>query len=243
MNGRYGTTGYTMLGVALGVALLGACADSPTASPAAPAFARGAAAGEMSLKEGALYVAELHPLNARVQQQMDPDPRTPHGVTHGKAYFRVVGGVLRAVVDVAGAEPQDREAFPEGLHAQHIHAADRCPSMSADTNGDGIVDVIEGVPFYGPILVPLDGDISNATSEIPTFPVAMGARGTYLYEQSASLATLEQALGEALNLPARHVVVHGVDLDTPLPATVQTLPGLPAQITLPVACGEIREVR
>jgi hypothetical protein len=37
--------------------------------------------------------------------------------------------------------------------------------------------------------------------------------------------------------------VHGVDLSTPLPSTVQSLPGLPAQATLPIACGEIREVR
>ena len=71
----------------------------------------------------------------------------------------------------------------------------------------------------------------------------MGERGTYHYEASTSVSTLMQALGESLDLPARHVVIHGVDLDTPLPATVQSLGGLPAQITLPVACGEIREMR
>jgi len=243
MNGRPGTAMHTMAAAALGTLLLGACADAPAASAAGPSLARGGAGGELALREGALYVAELHPLNAAVQQRLDPDPRSPHGVTHGRAYFRVVGGMLHAVVDVAGAEPAEGEAFPEGLHPQHIHAADRCPSSSADVNGDRIVDVIEGLPFYGPILVPLDGMIDNATSEIPTFPTALGDAGSYHYQADAPLPTLEAAIGEALALPTRHVVVHGVDLDTPLPATVQSLPGLPAQITLPVACGEIREVR
>lgn len=235
------TRSATLAVVALAV---GACTDeAPTQSAATGLAARGGAGAGMPLREGALYVANLHPLNAKVQQALDPDPRSPHGVTTGKAYFRVVNGTLHATVDVAGAEPVDGEPFPEGLHAQHIHAADRCPSASADTNGDGIVDVIEGVPFYGPILVPLDGDISNTTSEIPTFPLAMGDRGTYHYEASTSVQTLTEALGEMLDLPSRHVVIHGVDLETPLPPTVQTLGGLPAQITLPVACGEIREVR
>ncbi|HET7456421.1 MAG TPA: hypothetical protein VFJ74_02135 [Gemmatimonadaceae bacterium] len=241
-----GKTGLRVLALGLGGSLaLGACApDAPTQSQAwsAEAAKMSGMGSEMSLKEGALYVAELHPLNAWVQQRLDPDPRTPRGVTEGKAYFRVKDGMLTAVVDVQGAEPND-SPLPEGLHPQHIHAASQCPPMSADVNGDRIVDVIEGLPFYGAILVPLDGDISNTTSEIPTFPIATGDKGTYHYTASTSLATLEAAIGAPLALPTRHVVVHGVDINTPLPSTVQSLPGLPAQITLPVACGEIREVR
>jgi hypothetical protein len=212
---------------ALGIAALSACADGANraVSPVAPPASVSPSA-DMSLEEGALYVAELHPLNAMVQQQLDPDRQDPHGVTTGKAYFRVVGGMLHAVVDVTGAEPTKAGNALEGIHPQHIHAASQCPPGSAD----------------GDILVPLDGNINNGTSEIPTFPFATGARGAYHYEATASVATLSAALGQALNLPARHVVVHGVDLDTPLPASVRSLPGLPAQVTLPVACGEIREV-
>jgi hypothetical protein len=197
---------------------------------------------DKSLKEGVVYVADLSPLNPEVQNRLDPDRKTSTGVASGKAYFKVVNGMLTAVVDAKGTEPAEG-AFPDGIHPQHIHASDRCPTASADTNGDGIVDVIEGLPFYGPILVPLDGDISNATSEIPTFPFGMGKKGTYHYEASTTLSVLEAAIGEPLNLSARHVVIHGVDLATPLPASVQSLPGLPAQITLPIACGEIREAR
>jgi hypothetical protein len=38
-------------------------------------------------------------------------------------------------------------------------------------------------------------------------------------------------------------VLHGVDAATPLPSTVASLPGVPAFLTLPVACGEIRRVK
>jgi hypothetical protein len=221
---------------------LGACDDGAGTAPAvrrSPVADRAAGSGE--LVEGALYVAELHPLNPRVQMRLDPDGKR-HRVVSGKAYFRVVNGMLRAAVDVAGAEPAEGPP-PDGLHPQHIHAADRCPPASADANDDGIVDVIEGLPFYGEILVPLDGDISNTTSEIPTFPFARDDRGIYHYVASAKLATLEDAIGAKLDLPVRHVVVHGMDLNTPLPPSVQSLPGIPAQLTIPVACGEIRRVR
>lgn len=236
--------GITM--VAVGSAAAGGCSDTQVASPPQPTASQSAmgAMGDMTagLEEGALYVADLHPLNPGLQNTLDPNRHTPLGVAEGKAYFRVVNGMLTAVVDMAGTEPA-ADPFPEGIHPQHIHAADRCPTAAADANGDGIVDVIEGLPYYGPILVPLDGDISNGTSEIPSFPFGAGPRGTYHYEASTLLATLESALGEPLDLPARHVVVHGIDLSTPLPPTVQSLPGLPAQVTLPIACGEIREVQ
>jgi hypothetical protein len=238
--------GLVLSALGAGMTMTAACSDTPVPSaPQARAARDGMGAmSEMGggLEEGALYVAELHPLNPGLQNNLDPNRRTPLGVASGKAYFRVVNGMLTAVVDMSGTEPA-ANPFPEGIHPQHIHAADRCPTAAADANGDGIVDVIEGLPYYGPILVPLDGDISNGTSEIPSFPFGAGARGTYHYEASALLATLEAAIGEPLDLPARHVVVHGIDLSTPLPPTVQSLPGLPAQVTLPIACGEIREVQ
>lgn len=238
----------TLVTLTLGLAALAGCTDQTTPATDADA-ANGAAAATAertsspeALREGALFVAELHPLNPQVQNALDPDRRTPLGVTEGKAYFRVVNGQLTAVVDVAGAEPADA-AFPEGLHPQHIHAADRCPTMADDANGDGVVDVIEGLPKYGPIMVPLDDNLADTSSQVTGFPLAAGVRGTYHYTASASVAAVEAALGHPLDLPTRHVVIHGVDLATPLPASAQSLPGLPAQITLPIACGELREVR
>ena len=223
-------------------AALAGCSDTRTTGEATgPGLDAGGTMAHPDLREGALYVADLVPLNPRIQKTLDPDSRTPHGVAEGKAYFRVVNGELRAVVDVNGAEPADG-AFPEGLHPQHIHEADRCPDMTADVNGDGIVDVIEGVPFYGAIMIPLDGSLADTSSQVATFPLAAGDRGTYTYSATASVSALEATLGHPLALATRHVVIHGMDLATPLPASVASLPGVPAQLTIPIACGELREM-
>jgi hypothetical protein len=44
---------------------------------------------------------------------------------------------------------------------------------------------------------------------------------------------------EPLMLGRRSIVIHGVPPDTQLPRTVRSIDGLPAYMTLPVACGEI----
>ena len=183
-----------------------------------------------------MYVANLHPLNARAQTALDPDKERPD-VAHGKAYFRIENGTLKAVVDAKGVEPNM-------IHPQHIHAADRCPPMSADTNRDGFIDVVEGIPFYGAILIPLDQELANLSFQV-SFP--MPEDNTYHYEETAQVSALLAALNiETLALSTRHVVIHGVDPMTDLPESVQTLPGpdgkpIPAYLTLPVACGEIRQ--
>jgi hypothetical protein len=225
----------------------GACGESNSTSltPTSAAAERGGMAGHdaAGLPDGD-YEANLHPLNATEQQQFGP-----LGVAHGKAHFSVRNGQFTASVDAEGAQVGM-------IHPQHIHSAAKCPPVTADVNHDGIVDVIEGVPFYGPILVPLDDDLASQAGG--SFPTASGARGLLRYTSSASfsafLADLNAAdpdptdavikLGGApLALESRHVVLHGVDPRTALPSSVATLPGLPAYLTLPIACGEIRRIR
>ncbi len=47
------------------------------------------------------------------------------------------------------------------LHPQHIHGLSNttlnatCPDISADLDADGLISVGEGLPFYGPIVLPL----------------------------------------------------------------------------------------
>ena len=233
----------TQLGLLIGIV---ACSDP--ASPGAasggmnPSFARESGQGEEQV-----YVANLSVLNARAQTNLDPDPADgAHGVAHGKATFTIAGGNFSAAVDAAGAEPGM-------IHPQHIHAADRCPTAAADVNNDGFVDVIEGLPFYGAILIPLDSDVGSQA--VGTFPTASGPKGLLAYSATTPLATLLADLnatdpnpadavvklgGAPLALETRHVVLHGVDVNTFLPPSVASLPGLPAQLTLPIACGEIR---
>ena len=113
------------------------------------------------------------------------------------------------------------------------------PPSEADpaNNGDGYIDVIEGLPAYGPILVNLDSDLSsNAAGDFPH-----GEH--YTYYEMASRSTLQDEIGTAIKLGRRHIVVHG--FAGTVPSTVQTLPGLTAStgnLVLPVACGEIQVV-
>jgi hypothetical protein len=129
--------------------------------------------------------------------------------------------------------------FPDGKSA-------RCPTARDDTNGDGYVDLIETEPLAGTAMVPFHAH--PATHEIPSdmYPVA-DANGTAHYQHSESVDDLEEALKErfkapALALPKRVIFIHGVADDPRLPDTVKSLPGVPAHITIPVACGAIEAV-
>lgn len=138
------------------------------------------------------------------------------------------------------------------LHPQHIHADAQCPSASADANDDGYVDVTEGVPSYGAILVPLDGQLTSAASQANTFP--QGTSISYNQEvdyddflaayqvedDDASDAVATLGPNGALALDGRTVVLHGTSED--LPSSVASLPGLDNTTTLPVACGELELV-
>lgn len=88
----------------------------------------------------------------------------------------------------------------------------------------------------------------------PGYPVT-DASGNYNYNQSAPLAEMLADLraadpnpddslaklgpDEELNLGQRVITIHGVPATTQLPPTVASTGGLPAHLTLPVACGQI----
>jgi hypothetical protein len=64
------------------------------------------------------------------------------------------------------------------------------------------------------------------------------------YEATVSLKSLDKNMaahyhGASLDLDNRVVFIHGVPSDTGLPKTAASLPGVPAQVTLPIACGRI----
>ena len=152
----------------------------------------------------------------------------------GNAELRITGDKLTVQVNANGLQPGM-------LHPQHIHAAGSCPSSSADTNNDGFIDVVEGVPSYGGIFIPLDEDLAELSFQT-SFPLPTNKAGAITYKQSVSVSELIAATGEDLNLEGRHLVLHGISAETELPESVQSLGGLPANLTLPVACGEVKKV-
>jgi hypothetical protein len=175
-----------------------------------------------------VYVALLRPLNEAANG----------GPVRGIAVVKIDGDAVKVITVVQGLAPEMR-------HMQHIHGLvsgdlAACPPSAADVNKDGVVDVVEGVPFYGPILVPLDDDLDDLGAQ--TYPTS-SPEGVVRYAQRGSVSAIEAALGAPLDPEKRVIAVHGVRADTQLPPTTQTLPGMTPQMTLPVACGELVRVR
>lgn len=104
-------------------------------------------------------------------------------------------------------------------HPQHIHGHDSsktnatCPGLEADVDGDGVVSVGEGLPSYGPIVLPLVPfdlvDAAGNLSYTATFPI-----------NPKSLRPIAK----------RTVVMHGLTVNG------NYVP------SLPIACGEIEKV-
>ena len=126
-------------------------------------------------------------------------------------------------------------------HVQHIHigAKGSCPTMAADTSGDGVISTTEGAPAYGGIGTTLStsGDTSPAAGTTLTVAPS-GSSINYsrtINLDSKTLASLKS--GTAV------VVVHGLD-----PATLSKkaqgeksdlVPSLPLAATSPALCGTL----
>ena len=193
---------------------------------AVPAVAQGSSPERHS---ETVYVAHLHPMNAKITKLQ----------TTGEARFTVKGDSLSISVKVKGAAP--------GItHWQHFHGFKdnrdaACATQEADANRDGIIDLIETEPASGTTMVPfIDDPVSMNVAE-GTYPKASAA-GAYEYRRTVSLKALSAAFSKAfdgskLDLDRRVVLIHGTA--NALPGSVASLGPIPAQVTLPIACGTI----
>ena len=149
------------------------------------------------------------------------------------AQVQVRGDDVRVQVRVKGASPE----LP---HAMHIHAGTECPPPEA-AGDDGLLTVVDGIPFYGGIAQSLTttGDASGASAlALDRFPVA-DEDGNFVYNRTFTVG--EDIPAEVVeNITDGHIVVHGLDTSgdgTYADSTAPLLLGNEA--TLPVACGEI----
>lgn len=126
-------------------------------------------------------------------------------------------------------------------HVQHIHIGAKgvCPTMSADTNGDGVVSTTEGAPSYGGIGATLSvkGDTSPAAGT--NVKIAPAGSST---DYSRTIPLSDDTLASIRNGTAV-IVVHGLD-----PATLSKkaqaeksdlVPSLPLAATSPALCGAL----
>lgn len=160
---------------------------------------------------------------------------TPDSITYNgdldaraEATLSLQGNRLHVEVDASGLEPGK-------VHPQHIHGFGKgknkernatCPTGAQDDNGDGVVDVPEGLETYGQILLPL----TDANGD---FPVA-DADGTYHFE-----ATYKIKRGRLTPLVNREIVIHGAV--PPAKYTGEDPPPDQYWASLPVACGQIEQ--
>jgi hypothetical protein len=213
------STRGTLLNVGL-AGILAGFAGSPLITEAAAADAN--------------YKAELSPLNST----------TTGSDASGEASFVISGDQMTIRVTAKGVPP--------GIeHLQHFHGfatGDQqsvCPVASSDANGDGVIDIKETEALAGETMVPFQGDPVGMQIVVDTYPKA-AADGTYTYEKTVPLKALEDAFtgkytGQSLDLERRVVFLHGVAMTTQLAASVASLGDIPAQVTIPIACGAIEK--
>lgn len=152
---------------------------------------------------------------------------------------------------------------PDAPHAQHIHygeqALNECPTLALDSNGDGRLNTVEGVPAYGPVVVSLTttGDTSPASVlAVDRYPVA--ENGVLDYRRtnieftdvagtgySGDGGTARQ-IADSIREGEGVIVIHGVDYDGDGMYSLsdegasELDPSLPAEATDPAACGVLR---
>ena len=165
----------------------------------------------------------------------------------GMAYLVRRGDQLTGVIYARGLSAN----LP---HAMHIHgleeAVAECPGIERDANADGLVDTIEGIVDYGPILVSFTtsggtgGNLLPDGLDLARFPVANRA-GFVTYSRTFSIpVAVADRLGDL------HIVVHGHDLNgngtyDGESSSLSALVGaeVPLEAELPVACGPINSLR
>ena len=221
--------GWTLnltMGTLAAAALLAGCSRNPDA---------GTTAEPEAARAESFYTARLQPLNQHITGTE----------ASGEVTFAVTGDRLTITTDARG--------LPPGMtHWQHFHGFTdgrdaACPSAAADQSGDGIIDLIETEPVSGTTMVPFNED--PVAMDIPhdSYPTST-ASGAMHYERTVSLGALQAAFdkafeGRALDLDRRVVYLHGVPSGTALAPSVASLGPIPAHVTLPIACGEIRRVK
>jgi hypothetical protein len=169
-----------------------------------------------------------------------------------------IKGTVLLATDFSGDVPYLNVALtainltPDVAHAQHIHGVvdpetgesldSVTPTLAADADGDGFVELAEGAPLYGPVLVGLV-DEDGAFPEANQFGTTSFIRAYDLTSDDFMAGDFDlRDLVPAIN---REIVVHGQEVgpdygegtDGEINGEQDGYVGI-----LPVAAGEIRDI-
>ncbi len=183
-----------------------------------------------------VYHAHLRPLN----------PRSNGFLPHGGATFRVDGDKLSVTSyldDASGV-----------THRQSIHTGTSCPTAAHDTNADGMIDYNEALRAVGPVMIPLDADLSSQEKGAEIYPKG----SSFTYNESGFVSEMVNNLyesdpvpgdeivklspGQGMKLVGRVVLIHGTFSSDLTPSTLSARGTEPANLSLPVVCGVIAPV-
>lgn len=184
-------------------------------------------AGPVSAAGPARFSAGLSPV---------PHEATADGGSNvtGNASLRLLTTNVQVKLSARGLSP----SLP---HLAHIHgrleAQNECPTIAADLDENGLIDTLEGLPAYGPVIVTFstEGTTSPSVAFDPSVAPVADSFGNLVYERSIKVSD-----GIRSNLDDLHIVVHGLDLngngfyDGPISSA-----GVLLELELPVACGTI----
>ncbi len=216
---------------ALGAGAWLAAPSTATATTATPAAASAATAAVAA-------PAPRHPVYTTRSARIEPLNNSGVRGT-AKVSVKVTGDRINVQVRAGGLLLK----MPHAMHIHHGRTAEHeCPTVRQDRNRDHRLNVVEGVPYYGPIAVSLTtkGDTSPKSGlAVDRFPTA--PKGKIAYSRSGIKVT--KALAAAIKRGEAVVVIHGLDYNQNLKYDMggagasELNPALPAEATDPAACG------